>query len=357
MGKLNIAHHKSYHPYRRDNIERVQRDEEAARLKEAGEEQRMLLAKAKGKAKEREPGLEALERQLAGKSDQPDETARVTIVRPEAEAAKQSSIDTDGHLNFWADLERGGTLPAQLGNNPRREADKRKEQEKWDAQTTMYLGRPAKELQPWYTTKDLLSGEERRRTDEQKLELAYKDGESKRTSDPLSLVNHFLQRRDEIIAAKEQAKQDPFGTTARSLKPGLLEMPLLRPKQRGRTRRSSVSPSPPASRAKPADPDGDENEDAYAPAPPPPKPLARQDQQSEASRREKAERERAMALIQAKTGRSVTSTPASERGYSDQWNKLETRLAKNVQARRWNDEDRERRQAWDTSARYNDRRR
>ena len=44
MGKLNIAHHKSYHPYRRDNIERVRRDEEEARLKEAAEEGRMMLA-------------------------------------------------------------------------------------------------------------------------------------------------------------------------------------------------------------------------------------------------------------------------------------------------------------------------
>lgn len=44
MGKLNIAHHKSYHPYRRDNIERVRKDEEEARLKEAAEEGRMLLA-------------------------------------------------------------------------------------------------------------------------------------------------------------------------------------------------------------------------------------------------------------------------------------------------------------------------
>jgi len=44
MGKLNIAHHKSYHPYRRDNIERVRRDEEEAKLKEAQEEGRMLLA-------------------------------------------------------------------------------------------------------------------------------------------------------------------------------------------------------------------------------------------------------------------------------------------------------------------------
>jgi N-terminal domain of CBF1 interacting co-repressor CIR len=44
MGKLNIAHHKSYHPYRRDNIEKVRRDEEEARLKEAKEEGRMMLA-------------------------------------------------------------------------------------------------------------------------------------------------------------------------------------------------------------------------------------------------------------------------------------------------------------------------
>ena len=44
MGKLNIAHHKSYHPYRRDNIDRVRKDEEEARLKEAATEGRMLLA-------------------------------------------------------------------------------------------------------------------------------------------------------------------------------------------------------------------------------------------------------------------------------------------------------------------------
>jgi hypothetical protein len=44
MGKLNIAHHKSYHPYRRDNIERVRRDEEEAKLKGAEEEGRMRIA-------------------------------------------------------------------------------------------------------------------------------------------------------------------------------------------------------------------------------------------------------------------------------------------------------------------------
>lgn len=44
MGRLVIAHHKSYHPYRADNIERVKRDEEEARLQEAKEEGRLRLA-------------------------------------------------------------------------------------------------------------------------------------------------------------------------------------------------------------------------------------------------------------------------------------------------------------------------
>lgn len=44
MGKLNIAHHKSYHPYRQDNIERVRRDEENARREEEAREQRIMVA-------------------------------------------------------------------------------------------------------------------------------------------------------------------------------------------------------------------------------------------------------------------------------------------------------------------------
>lgn len=47
MGKLNIAHHKSYHPYRRDNIEKVRKEEEEARLDQLKEEGRMKLAVSK----------------------------------------------------------------------------------------------------------------------------------------------------------------------------------------------------------------------------------------------------------------------------------------------------------------------
>lgn len=44
MGKLNIAHHKSYHPYRLDNIERVRRDETAAKRKQTEDADRVLVA-------------------------------------------------------------------------------------------------------------------------------------------------------------------------------------------------------------------------------------------------------------------------------------------------------------------------
>ena len=39
-----MAHHKSYHPYRRDNIERVRKEKEEARRKEESEDSRMMLA-------------------------------------------------------------------------------------------------------------------------------------------------------------------------------------------------------------------------------------------------------------------------------------------------------------------------
>ena len=41
---LNIAHHKSYQPYRHDNIEKIRKDEEDARRKEENEDGRMMLA-------------------------------------------------------------------------------------------------------------------------------------------------------------------------------------------------------------------------------------------------------------------------------------------------------------------------
>jgi hypothetical protein len=101
MGKLNIAHHKSYHPYRRDNIDRVRRDEEEAAQKEAEAEGRVVLADAearldvlreraglaKGKGKKKEDDMKAIE---------------------DAKVAIASSSSNQGHINLFEDLEQVG---------------------------------------------------------------------------------------------------------------------------------------------------------------------------------------------------------------------------------------------------------
>ncbi|KAJ7745820.1 hypothetical protein DFH07DRAFT_963179 [Mycena maculata] len=87
-GKIDIAHHKLYHPYRRYNIERIHRDEEA-REKEAKKEGPTMLGK-----KPKDDDLEAMP---AGGSLQP-------AVLP----------TTDGHINFFEDLEHVAVLTFQM---------------------------------------------------------------------------------------------------------------------------------------------------------------------------------------------------------------------------------------------------
>lgn len=97
MGKLNIAHHKSYHPYRRDNIERVRKDEEEAAAKEAREEGRVLLADSEARIdflRERS-GLGK-----AGKGKQKESIEDITG------GVGLLASGSGGHINFFEDLEQ-----------------------------------------------------------------------------------------------------------------------------------------------------------------------------------------------------------------------------------------------------------
>ena len=100
MGKLNIAHHKSYHPYRRDNIERVRKDEEEARLQEAKEEGRVALADSEARInllRERS-GIGSKKGKLKD-TDKDD-------VPPRAKGGNSGGLGGDGgHINFFEDLE------------------------------------------------------------------------------------------------------------------------------------------------------------------------------------------------------------------------------------------------------------
>jgi hypothetical protein len=128
MGKLNIAHHKSYHPYRRDNIEKVRRDEEEAREKEAREEGRMMLAVCQflpdcrvivtyNVIQDSEARIDRLREragaQRGGKEKDTDNLAELTG----GSAIPGSLVSSGGHINFFEDLEHVGPplLPYRLG--------------------------------------------------------------------------------------------------------------------------------------------------------------------------------------------------------------------------------------------------
>lgn len=103
MGKLNIAHHKSYHPYRRDNIERVRRDEEEAAAKEAREEGRVALADSEAR-------IELL-RERSGLSRGGKGKGEGKGKGKEKEKADIEGLTggvmlmNGGHINFFEDLE------------------------------------------------------------------------------------------------------------------------------------------------------------------------------------------------------------------------------------------------------------
>ncbi|KAI0643958.1 hypothetical protein C8Q79DRAFT_973603 [Trametes meyenii] len=173
MGKLNIAHHKSYHPYRRDNIERVRRDEEEARLQEAVEEGRIRLADSEARM-----DLLRLRAGLGGpgsgsgskgggktrKADDDEGDEDVVGGGPSGTAtAGAGSVPTltsaTGHINFFEDLERS-VIPVHGAARSTEKQAPPAESEKGVA-----LAPSAKDLKPWYTDG---SAEKEDETDERK---------------------------------------------------------------------------------------------------------------------------------------------------------------------------------------------
>src|ERR1700733_15613569 len=98
MGKLNIAHHKSYHPYRRDNIDRVRRDEEEAAQKEAREEGRVLLADSEARID--------LLRGKAGLGGGSKVKGKEKETIKEIIGGTGLLTGSGGHINFFEDLEQ-----------------------------------------------------------------------------------------------------------------------------------------------------------------------------------------------------------------------------------------------------------
>ncbi|EDR03685.1 uncharacterized protein LACBIDRAFT_306769 [Laccaria bicolor S238N-H82] len=176
MGKLNIAHHKSYHPYRRDNIEKVRRDEEEAQLKEAKEEGRMSLADSEARIqllRERAASDKPAKKKQRGDDDMKAITAGSSM-QPAALPT------TKGHINFFEDLEHNAIAAAIKATKKATPAETEK---------GVALAPSAKDLKPWY------SASNSDKTEEVEDERRKRDEFRKSAHDPLTSITKQLASR------------------------------------------------------------------------------------------------------------------------------------------------------------------
>ncbi|KAK4514677.1 cyclin-dependent protein kinase [Mucor velutinosus] len=175
---MNILHHKSWHVYNKDNIERVRKDEAEAEAEAKKKQDRVMLAESE---------------------------ARLDLLRKRANAslpAIQDQQDTKRieHVNLFQDLEDKHNANS---NNPEHEAEQKAKDEKWEKQITMYLDKGT-EKAPWYAKPTA------QRTDKYIDQHVFKrshkdDGNPHRrkrkaleiNDDPLDYITKTLSKRDE----------------------------------------------------------------------------------------------------------------------------------------------------------------
>ncbi|KAF9042330.1 hypothetical protein BJ165DRAFT_264220 [Panaeolus papilionaceus] len=181
MGKLNIAHHKSYHPYRRDNIERVRRDEEEAQQKEAQEEGRMLLADSEARMdllRERAGLVEGGPEKKKKKHRNDDDMKAIASGSSMTPAVLPT---TNGHINLFEDLEQLA-LAAAIKSTKKSGSS--------ETEKGVPLAPSAKDLNPWY------SGKGKDKQEEDGFEEKRRRDESrKNVHDPLTSITRQLASR------------------------------------------------------------------------------------------------------------------------------------------------------------------
>ncbi|KAJ7446608.1 hypothetical protein FB451DRAFT_1148456 [Mycena latifolia] len=178
MGKLRIAHHKSYHPYRHDNVKQVQRDEEEAPTKEATEEGRMRLP-------EPEVRIDWL-RGHAGAGQR----ARPTRSSARARTVGGSVLRTmAGHITLFEDLEHIAMWRPKNAKAEPTETDR-----------GVPLAPSAKYLTPWYTAlavqPDTVDAVNQKRN---------RDFASRSSQNPLATITHQLGVRAPSVDADPDA--------------------------------------------------------------------------------------------------------------------------------------------------------
>ncbi|KAI5830230.1 hypothetical protein K523DRAFT_337091 [Schizophyllum commune Tattone D] len=200
MGRLVIAHHKSYHPYRRDNIERVRRDEEEAELKEAQAEGKMALADAEARI--------ALLRDRAGISDnnkksrRDDDDKLASSVPNSVNAELGAPLPrTNGHINFFEDLEQSSMVAAIKSSSASKKAGPSTSTAETDK--GIALAPSERDLNPWYSSREMpppTDKEEQRRR---------RDSNRKSAHDPLTSITKQLSSHPSSSSSASRRRSLP----------------------------------------------------------------------------------------------------------------------------------------------------
>ncbi|WRT64180.1 uncharacterized protein IL334_001109 [Kwoniella shivajii] len=237
MPRLQILHHKSYHPYLEKNKQRVREDEARAHAEELAEEQKEIDTEAgerlsilrrragspsfveneddlpstssardsadrSGKSlidKHREKKAKEEKREKKKRDrldfDFPSESARrdkgkSKLTRDEIEEERGSDKwNSGGHVNLFADIEKDAKPVPTLAEIAKAKKDRESDP------FTLYLGRPDKETKPWYADKDLKRVEDKdtgEEAEERRERDRRKDARSKNRHDPLTHISTLL---------------------------------------------------------------------------------------------------------------------------------------------------------------------
>ncbi|KAL0252526.1 hypothetical protein I308_101918 [Cryptococcus tetragattii IND107] len=226
MPRLQILQHKSYHPYLEKNKERVRQDEARAREEELAKEQQRLDNEAEHRLtllrrRANSPTIhDQQEEDLPSTSSRYADDSASTLLEKhrqkklkeeKRERKKRERLDFDfpsqsdrkreksdivdhadlqegGHFNFFAQFEK------ELNHKPEltlaEVAKKKKEQEK--DPFTVYLSRPERETNPWYTDPDMRRYEEKEVGEEAEVRRdreRRKDARAKNRNDPLTNID------------------------------------------------------------------------------------------------------------------------------------------------------------------------
>ncbi|KGB77440.1 hypothetical protein CNBG_3278 [Cryptococcus deuterogattii R265] len=226
MPRLQILQHKSYHPYLEKNKERVRQDEARAREEELAQEQKRLDNEAEHRLtllrrRANSPTIhDQQEEDLPSTSSRYADDSASTLLEKhrqkkvkeeKRERKKRERLDFDfpsqsdrkreksdivdhadlqegGHFNFFAQFEK------ELNHKPEftlaEVAKKKKEQEK--DPFTVYLSRPERETNPWYTDPDMRRYEEKEVGEEAEVRRdreRRKDARAKNRNDPLTNID------------------------------------------------------------------------------------------------------------------------------------------------------------------------